>query len=94
MISLFLESQQGGAGGAESGGVAAKKKKKKSGTAPSSARPSFEESEGEDTPMVTGSSSSSATFDIPIFTDEFMEHNKVGNSFVMVLSVHSVVYNL
>jgi len=72
----YIESQQGG-GGAESGGVAAKKKKKKSGTAPSSARPSFEESEGEDPPMVTGSSSSSATFDIPIFTDEFMEHNKV-----------------
>ena len=83
IMQVFLESQRGG-GGAESGGVAGgvapKKKKKKTGTALSSSRPSFEESEGEDTPMLPASSSGSATFDIPIFTDEFMEHNKVGNN--------------
>ena len=83
IMQVFLESQRGG-GGAESGGVAGgvapKKKKKKTGTALSSSRPSFEESEGEDTPMLPASSSGSATFDIPIFTDEFMEHNKVSNT--------------
>jgi len=55
-------------------------KKKKKSVDVSSKRSSFEESDGEreDPPMlVAGSTPNSSTFHIPIFTEEFLEHNKV-----------------
>ena len=58
------------------------KKKKKTAAAVSSKRSSFDESDGEDPPMVIGGGAlpNSSTFNIPIFTEEFLDHNKVNST--------------
>jgi len=72
----YLESQQSG----EAAGPA-KKKSKKTSSASTSKRPSFDESDHEasrdEPPQLTISRSGDGACNIPIFTEDFMEHNKV-----------------
>jgi len=77
---LYLESQkEQGSGGAAGSGDQRQKKKKKSmagsSLARDSKRNSFDESDGE---MVVAEPhrENSNSFDIPIFTEEFLDHNK------------------
>jgi len=66
---LYIESQRN----SENGDASPNKKKKKKGAPVPSKRSSFDESDGEreDPPALEGS-----TFHIPIFTEEFLGHNK------------------
>ena len=70
IVTIVLESQRN----SENGDVSPNKKKKKKGAPVPSKRSSFDESDGEreDPPALEGS-----TFHIPIFTEEFLGHNKV-----------------
>ena len=74
---MLTESQQN----CDNGAISPSKKKKKSVASSASKRSSLDESEGEreDPPALDGGT----TFHIPIFTEEFLAHNKVSNWLIL-----------
>ena len=73
----YLESQREGGGGSAGGEQRVKKKKKTTGSsiARDSKRNSFDESDGE-VVVAEPQRENANSFDIPIFTEEFLDHNK------------------